>query len=83
MESSEGRLFVSRSSYGGDLPPETCASPHLRYLVCEQVLTRRYVAIATTGDAVSSITWFVSESSHDGTQTTTNHHRRVVVPPTL
>lgn len=46
------------------------ASPHLRYLVCERILARRYVAIATTGDAVSSDTLFVSQTSHNGGGTT-------------
>lgn len=107
VESSEGRLLVGQSSYGGDLSPETGASPHLNRPVCERILTQRGSGApkpttpATPPPVCEPIltrwgsgtpesapprisnTRFVSESSHDGTQTTTNHHRRVVMPPTL
>ena len=51
MESSEGRLLVGQSSYGGDLSPENGASPHLNRPVCERILTQR---CAETSDLLVS-----------------------------
>ena len=57
---------VSQSSHNGGRARQNRRHRPLHHPVCEQILTHRYVAIATTGDAVSSDTQFVSKSSHNG-----------------